>query len=467
MDRLSRPGWVRRFDEFLYKPAYFFLVALLTLYSNICKGELFTYTCFTLIVLYLCFFGRDLLPVLPLAICAYISPSHDNNPGLSDTSVFSLYEGGIYILALAGSMVIGVIYRLIRDRKLGRSTFWACKRKLLPGMLLLCGSYLLSGLGSNQFALVGKQNIVFALIQCAALFVPYFLITGMVDWKKAPAAYLSWTGMCVGYVLLAELAFIYVRYDIIQDGAIVRDNIFTGWGHNNNIGALLAMMIPLPFFLTGKGKHTSIFYISSLLFFVGVLFTCSRGSIIFAVPAYCVAYIISLLHSRHARANILIHILTILAGLVVYWFYADDLLNIFQGLLAFGLYPSGRIPIYEAGFTQFLAHPLFGGTFYPVDTLLPSWSTSESFVAFFPPRWHNTIIQILASCGTVGIVAYAIHRVQTFVLFLRRPSGKKMFAFVSMLTLLGCSLLDCHMFNVGPAMFYSMLLAFVEKKFDQ
>lgn len=467
MGRLSRPGCIRWFDEFLYKPAYFFLVAFLTIYSNICGKELFTYTCFTFIALYLCFFGRDFLPALPLAICAYISPSHDNNPGRNDASVFALSEGGAYILMLAGCMIIAAIYRLIRDRKLGRSTFFTCKRQLLSGMLLLCGSYLFSGLGSDQLMLVGKQNIVFALIQCAALLVPYFLITGMVDWEKAPSAYLSWTGMCVGYVLLAELAFIYFQYDVILDGVILRDRIFTGWGHNNNIGVLLAMMIPLTFFLTGKGKFTGFFYLSGLLFLAGVLFSCSRGAILFAVPAYCIAYILSLCHSRHARASFLIHILTILAVFGVYWFYSDDLLNIFQRLLTMGVHPSGRIPIYKDGIKQFLSYPIFGGTFYPVDSFVPSWSTSESFRTLFPPRWHNTIVQILASCGTVGIIAYAIHRVQTLLLFLRRPSGKKMFAFLSMLILLGCSLLDCHMFNVGPVLFYSMLLAFVEKKFNQ
>ena len=42
-----------------------------------------------------------------------------------------------------------------------------------------------------------------------------------------------------------------------------------------------------------------------------------------------------------------------------------------------------------------------------------------------------------------------------------------MFAFVSMLTLLTTSMVDCHFFNVGPVLFYSMMLAFVEKRLDQ
>ena len=467
MSILTRPVWVRWFDAFLYKPAYFFLVGFLTLYANIFGGELFTYTCFTLIVLYLCVFGRDLLPVLPLAICAYISPSRQNNPGVNDASVFSLAGGGTYILVLAGVMIVGLIYRLIADRELGRSAFWTCKRKLLPGILLLCGSYLFSGLGSNQLLAVGKQNLVFALIQCASILVLYYVLTGMVHWEKAPVAYLAWTGMCVGYVVLLEMAYIHLQYDFIRNGTISRQIIYSGWGHYNNFGVLLAAMIPFPFFLTGKGKHSFIFYLSGLLFLAGALFTFSRSSMIFASLAFCVSFAVSLFHNRRVKTGIAVLVLILLAGFAFCFFYTDKLLHLFRSLLDYGTDSGGRYSIYKAGLRQFLDYPLFGGTFYPVDFQLFSWSTSETFVAFFPPRWHNTIIQILASCGIVGIVAYATHRWQTFLLFLRRPSCKKMFAFLSMLTLLGCSLLDCHMFNVGPMLFYSMLLAFAEKKLDR
>lgn len=467
VDTLEKPSWLRAFDEFLYKPAYFFLCGGLTVFANVCGTELFTYTCFVFIVLYLCLFGRDLLPVLPLVICSYIAPSRANNPGLSNDSLFSLSRGGIYLLILAGLLIIGFVYRLVRDPELGRMTFLKCKRTLLPGILALCIAYLLSGVGSNQLSEVGWRNVLFAFIQAASIIVPYSLLTGSVKWGKAPAGYLAWTGMCVGYVLLAELAFIYLRCDVIQNSVIERRLIFSGWGHYNNIGALLAMMIPFPFFLTGKGKYTGVFYISGLLFLGGVLFTCSRGSIICGVVTYMASYTISLLHSRRTRANAMIHIFTALVILAVFLLFADDMLRLFRALLGQRLDPAGRDAGWLAGWKQFLAHPVFGSTFYPVDYPLFTWATSGEFVAFFPPRWHNTLVQILASCGIVGFAAYSFHRIQTVMLFLRRSSSKKMFAFVSMLTLLATSMVDCHFFNVGPVLFYSMMLAFVEKRLDQ
>lgn len=463
---LDRPSYLRAFDDFLYKPAYFFLCGGLTVLANIFGAELFTYTCFILIALYLCILGRDLLPIIPLVICSYIAPSRSNNPGLSSDSVFSLARGGIFMIILASLLVIALIYRLLRDPELGRMAFLKTKRMLLPGMLALGAAYLLSGIGSEQLEKVGMQNLLFAFIQAAAVIVLYVLLTGAVKWEQAPAGYLAWTGMCVGYVLLAELIFIYFRYGVIQNGVIERTLIYSGWGHYNNIGALLAMMIPFPFFLTGKGRHTAIFYMSGLLFLGGVLFTCSRGSILCAVPTYLASYTISLLHSRHARANALIHIFTAAIFLTVFLIFADDLVRLFQTILGYGLDPAERDIGYAAGWKQFLKNPIFGGTFYPNEYYLYTWATSESFVAFFPPRWHNSIIQVLASCGTVGIAAYIFHRVQTVWLFLHRFSGKKMFAFVSMLALLAASMVDCHFFNVGPVLFYSMMLAFVEKRLN-
>ena len=466
MNPLEKPSYLRAFDKFLYSPAYFFLCAALTIFANTCGAELFTYTCFVLIVLYLCLCGRDLLPILPLVICSYIAPSRNNNPGISTESIFSPARGGIYLIILAALMIVALIYRLIRDPELGRVAFLKCKRSLLPGIAALCIAYLLSGIGSAQITKVGWQNLLFAFIQAASIIVLYVLLTGAVKWEEAPAGYLAWTGMCVGYVLLAELVFIYFRYGVIQDGVIERPLIYTGWGHYNNMGALLAMMIPFPFFLTGKGKYTGIFYISGLLFLGGVLFTCSRGSIICAVVTYLASYTASLLHSRHARANAAIHIFTATVFVGIFLVFTDDLLRLFRTLLGYGLDPFERDTGYIAGWEQFLAHPIFGGTFYPVDYSLFTWATSESFVAFFPPRWHNTVIQMLASCGIVGFAAYSYHRLQTLWLFLHKFKGKKMFAFVSMLTLLATSMVDCHFFNVGPVLFYSMMLAFVEKRLD-
>lgn len=466
MDTLRSCTLVQKINRFLYTPAYFFLVAALTIYSNVCGGELFTYTCFILTGVYLCLLGPDLLPLIPLVLCAYIAPSIQNNPGLNTDSIFSFECGGWYLCLLAGILIVSIVLRVIFDKELGGKRFLRCQRKLLPSMLFLGLAYLLSGLGSEQLKLVGSRNLVFSVMQFLSISLLYYLLTGMVNWENAPKAYLSWTGVCVGFVLLAELANIFVINQVIVDGEIVRKLIYTGWGHYNNIGALLAMMIPAPFFLTGKGKYSGIFYLTGIAFLAGVLFTCSRASMMVALGTYIASYTVSLINSRRARANAFIHTFTALSVVLAFYLFHNDLVRLFHDLFTIGLDSSNRDDIFNAGIQQFLKHPIWGGTFYPVDYPLYSWSTSADFLSFFPARWHNTFIQILASCGIFGLIAYCHHRFQTLKLFLARPSSKKTFVLIAILTLLATSMLDCHMFNVGPVLFYSMALAFTEKKLD-
>ena len=124
---------------------------------------------------------------------------------------------------------------------------------------------------------------------------------------------------------------------------------------------------------------------------------------------------------------------------------------------------SSRFNIYKEGFKAFLKYPVFGQSFFPTDFVPYDFSILDSFSSFFPPRWHNTIIQILSSCGIVGILAYLFHRFQTIKLFFKNRSLEKSFIFLSILVLLLTSMLDCHFFNIGPTLFYSMALAFSEK----
>ena len=225
---------------------------------------------------------------------------------------------------------------------------------------------------------------------------------------------------------------------------------------------MFAMIIPMPFFLTGKGKYSSFAYISAILFYVGLIFTCSRGSILFGTLIFISSYILSLCHRQHARRQFGIHfgaLATVVLGIL---FVEDEFLQLFKVFGEVGLGSTARLRIYLQGFEQFANFPVFGGSFFPVDADIFSWSSSEAFVSYFPPRWHNTFVQLIATGGVVCLVAYVLHRIQTVKLFVRNFSEEKLFAALSILALLMTSLLDCHFFNIGPVLLYSATLAVVE-----
>lgn len=461
--RLQAHPICKKINAFFLSPYYFLLIGAMTVAASVFSAELLIYTCFILIGLYLSFCGKDYLPLIPLVVCSYIAPSVGNNPGRNENSIFFPANGGIYLLCLAGLFVLSLILRLCLDPQIGRKAFFTCKRKLLPGMLFLGAGYMLSGAFSGHYFGQGINGPLFAFIQFVAVFLLYFLLTGAVDWKDVPKGYLAWTGLCIGFVVVCQLMYIYAAHDVIVNGEIQRGRIYSGWGTYNNMGALLTMMIPFAFQLACIRKRGLLYHLCALIFLFGVILTCSRGSILVAVVIYILSYSIVIYKDMHTKSSILVHVITaiIIAGLLL--LFHKELYRLFHVLIDRGLDPSNRFEIYAEGIKQFLQHPIFGGTFYATDYTPYDFSDIAAFSSFFPPRWHNTIVQLLASCGIVGLAAYVYHRFETLLLFAKKPTLGKGLIALSILALLGTSMLDCHFFNVGPTLFYSMALAFAEK----
>ena len=465
--RLRSFSFVRISDAFFTSPAYFLLIGVLAVISNVFSAELPVYTCFVLIGIYISLFGRDYLPIIPLVTLCYIAPSDINNPGSSSGSIFYPENGGILILILAAAFVVSIIFRLAVDPELGQKAFFRAKRALLPGILLLGAAYLLAGAGSGHYFDHGYSNLLFATLQFFAIFLTYYFFTGAVKWSEVPEDYLAKSGLCIGFVLLAEIGNIYLTQPIIIDGEIQRSAIFTGWGNYNNIGSMLAMMIPFAFHLVCIKKRSWVYNLCGAAFLSGVILSCSRGSILFAVVIYLVSCLVVMFKSRNRRASLITNLITLFIALLVLALFRERLSQLFNDMLARGLYSSQRIEGYLAGIQQFQNYPLFGGSFYPVDADLYEWSSVEAFTTFFPPRWHNTMIQLAASCGIFGLAAYVLHRLQTIGMIIKKPTAANLYTAISLAALLGTSLIDCHFFNIGPTLFYAVALAFAEKNSPQ
>jgi hypothetical protein len=359
---------------------------------------------------------------------------------------------------LAAVIAVSLIYCLIRHRR----RFFRRKYKLLSGILILSAAYLLGGIGSPAYPGSALKHLFFAFLQSMAILFPYFLFAGGVDWIKARKDYFAWIGFGVGCLLLCQLGGLCITNEVFADGEIHREKIVTGWGMNNNVGGVLAMMIPLPFYLATKYRRGWLFIIAGTLFFAGVALTCSRSSILTGGAIYLICVVLSIIYAKHRKANVITVIAieaALLAVLIACW---QPLSVLFKNVIDRGLDPSSRDIIYWEGIKLYGRYPIFGGSFFSPGYAPYGWATQEGFSSFFAPRWHNTVVQMLASCGTVGILAYGFHRLQTIRLFLKERRPETVFIAASVAVVLVSSLLDCHLFNIGPAMFYAMALAFIE-----
>ena len=492
--RESKP--VRAINRFCASPWFLATLGACTLLSYAFALELFFYGTVILFALYVALFGDDFLPILPLFVFCYISPSSGNNPGKSETSIF-YGAAGLTILIFAAIAVSSLLVRIAIDKNMGLKKLFTKKRYLTIGFLILGAAYLLSGLGSDHYSEIVWKNLLFSLLQFLALFLVYFLFSATVQWENVNKHYFAWLAVIFSLTVVGELMHVYITQKVIVDNVvngevvgntILRAHIYTGWGMYNNVGAMIALGIPFAWSLAVSHKRGYWFVLLASFFVVATVFSCSRGSMLGAA----IAFVFSLVYAGIKSERRILFLITTLAviGVCIAAFFIfkpvfaylfeltpdlfnpeyvlsldslEDFLHLFND--------SNRFSTYEEGFKVFAKYPFFGDSFYPSGFAPWDFSDLEQFSSFFPPRWHNTIVQLLASCGVVGLVAYGVHRVQTILLFCKNRTIEKAFIAISLICLLAMSLLDCHLFNIGPAFFYSTALVFAEnlgnKKLEQ
>ena len=467
MQQLRQSSRVQAINSFLRSPGYILALSLLTVVCNLLGLELVYYTLVIALGLYVITLSKDLLPIMPMIMLCYIVPSVKNNPGRHGDSIFSFSNGGAYILALASVVVVFLIWRLISDKEMG-SAFLTRKRSLVSGMLFLGVGYLLSGIGSYRYFGVFGRNLLFAFLQFISIALLYFLFTATVDWFNVPKDYLAWMGLGIGFTVLPQLLMAYLSGQAFMEGTgtMDRELIYTGWGMHNNIGGLMVMMIPFAYYLAYTKKHSWVYNLLGTILLGGVMLSCSRTAMAVGAGIYLVCAVILLKNKRTRKENLWVYCIGALAVLGFVAVFFEKLMEIFSLFFEEIGLVSKRDVLLENGLKKFGNDPIFGGSFFfkgtPGEFVPWDFSEQATFSSFFPPRWHNTLVQIAASCGVVGLVGYGFHRFQTFRMLWRNRSTENLFIALYLAVLLLCSLMDCHFFNVGPVLFYSMALAFAE-----
>lgn len=447
-----------RADRFFASPYYILAVMALSVIAHTFSLEIPVFTAYALVAVYTALWGEDLLPVTPLLLFCYISVSIDNNPGRNPSAIF-YGKTGVYLAVLGGTLALALAFRVIRDRK----QFFEKKLSLLPGLLLLAVSYFLSGVGSEKYEKVLWDNLLFALMQSACLLLPYWLLSCGVRWEKARKDYCAWIGFTGGAAVLVQVLVCYMTRGVIEDGIIIRERVYTGWGMYNNMGFLLAMAIPFAFYLATRYHRGWIGTVVGSVFLVGVLLTCSRTSLLIGTAVYCLCVFWMLFYARNRRHNTIALVVVIVVSALALLLFRDQLLRLFSRFLGMGMDPSSRDVFFREGWKLFLKAPVLGNSFYSPGYVPWDFSNVDALSALIPPRWHSTPLQLLVSCGLFGVCAYIFHRYQTVRLLLKGHSKERTFFACAIGVVLLCSLFDCHFFNLGPGLMYSAILAFLER----
>ena len=264
----------------------------------------------------------------------------------------------------------------------------------------------------------------------------------------------------IGLALAIEVIAMYVHAGVDHE-SFSRSHLISGWGVYNNVAGVMCMCVPAPIYLIIKKNKGCIYAILFNIIYLFTLLTQSRNGMIMSTLLYITGLAIILANTTGKKriSNIIVFGLSFLITLFVFVFQKEYILNIFNDIVEIGLESNGRIGLYEGGFSAFMQKPIFGTGFYDFEHSKSVYFESTSFLA---PRYHNTIIQLLASTGILGFIAYFYHRIDTIRITFKNLTIEKGVIGLAISGILLTSLLDCHFFNFGPGLHYGILLFMLE-----
>ena len=428
------------------------LMVALMLVSAVFGFEVPVYYAYLVFALFICLFGDDMLGVLPIVLCLPMTFSIPNNPErFPETNILtqpaSVLQIGYMVAIFLVLLLARLVSLLIQNHKRGVPRFTA-------SLLLLSLVYMLGGVGSEYY---GQNTILFGLAQGAAICLFYFYFYFTVDWNKVKKGYIAMVFAVIGFALVLQILNMYFREGVVVDGVINRGQLFTGWGHYNYVGAVTAMCIPAIFYFALTCKHSWIFTTFATVVMLGVVLSQSRGAMLFGGFIYVVCAILTLIKTpkKEKIFNIIVLGVVLAAGIALSIIYIEPLKKIFADIFDMGFNNNGRFSIFIAAWNYFLSNPAFG----------VGWMGDPTVYGYFSPGFfmaHNTVMQFLGSMGAVGMAVYLFHRVQTCIVLFRRLTWEKACIFFSVVVLLLICMVDVHLFSIGPAMLYSVLILFME-----
>ena len=435
------------------------LIAALTVISNWFSLELPVYYSFAAFVLLATLLCDDLRCLIPMACCFYYPFSRANgsaqaasNPNSIFTNLNAQIQLGAIIVFIAIALITRLVFDLVTKPERRRLP------KLTWGFIAVGIGYVLGGLCSPYFAL---NTVLYGFAQIFSLCFAYLFFYFTVDFKNIDKSYFAYVMTVVGVLLCFEmLGILYFSGCLTTEGAFSRGNLYTGWGVYNNVACALAMSLAAPFYYATTKKNGWIYLILGNVFYVFILFTQSRGGIVFGSCCYVLSLAVMLWKAKKKKTLLFTQFCIFAITAILCLTFKGELINIFNSMLDKGMDDSGRFDIYWDGWELFKQSPIFGTGFYSYVEAPPGTDLGDLII--IPLRHHNTIIQLLASCGIVGFAAYVYHRCQTLAMVFKKRNVEKYFIGICILGVLLTSLLDVHIFNFHPCFTYAILLLCLE-----
>lgn len=258
-------------------------------------------------------------------------------------------------------------------------------------------------------------------------------------------------------------SFMVISYYIININQVIDEGgiIYLQW--RNNCSTILMIVIPFAFMMANKKSYATVL---GFIFYFAILLTGSRGGMVFGSVEIVMCIVMFMLYDKRRRLAYIIICACILFGFLVFApqiteFLGHTIDRLFRALNDFLMGESNEVRTrhYARGINDFLTHPIFGtGLGYMGNRDVHA---SKEFALCW---YHCAPLQVCASFGVVGIIAFVYQFIKRNMLIWRKATLFNMTIFLSYISLEMMSLVNPGVFCPVPYLLYvTMFMVLVEK----
>lgn len=428
-------------DRFLDSNYYMIAIAIIALVFWITRLEIVGMAVLAGIVAFVVIYRRDFrCAFVVIAYFSFVTTLADvGSPAFT-----------IFVFVIAPVLGISFIYYFIRH--LIRGKIKLTGGHLIKGMLIATLVSCFAGIGFPDYQIyylpmvlgisLGTTFIYFALVNTAGGNLSDFIFKLL---------------LIAGILIIAEMFVFYYREfaagNLLE--SFNQKTIDLQWAKSNTIAVFLGMAIPFIIYKSFGSRYNFVYLTVAILFYIAILFTFSRGNILFVTLLMIPMIIYGAYKTRYkGRYAIFLALFAVAISLIVsvYW---EGILKIFDGLIDAGFKDSGRVALYKDAIEKFIRYPLLGVGFIYDDGGM--FGGNMLLV-------HNTILQLLASAGIIGFLGFIPFYYQRYAMFFRKASTFKMMAFFSVLVYELYGLMDVTMLQTHLVFFVMGVMVACEKE---
>lgn len=415
-----------KLKPFFYGKHYLVIVALFTAFIYYANLPLLGLTVFSLLATCHLLFYRDLSTFMPLPIFAVLL--------LSDFTVFNTIAPFLVLLIPFFALVSHFIIYPIKKLFVG---------KALYSFIAISVALLLGGIAS-PFVNNYVYGLVTSLTVGALLLFAYFLFT---NYFCPPENFKANEHFCFMLLFLGVTLFLEL---LIPS---VRDSFTFGWGSTNAGAPLLLLSICVGWYFVLYKKYSLLSLPLLAIQYVALVLSNSdacMGIAFVMTPVFliCALFIGKVPQRKQIVLSSLIALLLIalIVGFSILAF-SNEIRALVSEHIRVMLDDNGRGNFYATAFEEFTKYPIFGvGQGYTNDALLLNLSGVVTF------NFHSTFFHVLATMGTVGILAYGYYFFSRTRIFMLDNTPFSRFSFIAFVMLESYGAVDTCEFNVVPIM---------------